>query len=200
MPSRPHHFLARALRRLLRLPLLAGAIALVLLDDAFRVWVKPAAARLARLQLLRRLEAWIAGLPAYATLALFVVPLAVIEPLKLYALYLFGEGRWAMGLLTFVVAKVVGIGLAERLFAIGRDKLLSIGWFAALYRRAITVRDRVHALLERSEAWQSAKDLAARLRAAARSGLVRARAAVGAVFAGGGRLTAARRFLGRRPV
>ena len=198
MPSALHPSFARALRRAARAPLVAGAVTLVLLDDAFRIWVRPAAAWLARLGLMRRLEAWIAGLSPYATLALFLVPLAIIEPLKLCALYLFSEGRWLMGVLTFVVAKVVGIGLAERLFAVSREKLLSIGWFAASYRRVIALRDAVHAWLERSEAWQAAKAVAARLRDAAGRGIASARAVLGGWFTGKGRIAAARRFLSRR--
>src|SRR3954464_8903381 len=117
-------------RRVLTLPLVVLATILVLVDDLFRSIVKPAAAWLAGLKPFRRLEALIAGLPPYPTLALFLIPMAIIWPIKLYALYLIGLGHVGQGMAAFVVAKVVGVGLAERLFAISRDKLLSIGWFA----------------------------------------------------------------------
>src|SRR4029078_2094557 len=89
----------------------------------------------------RRLEALIGGLPPYPTLALFLIPMAVIWPIKLYALYLIGLGHVVEGAAAFAVAKVVGIGLAERLFAISRDKLLSIGWFAKAYYAVIRIPD-----------------------------------------------------------
>jgi hypothetical protein len=149
--SRPRA--VRALLRLAALPAIAAATALVLFDDLFRAWVVPAVRRLARLRLMRRLEAWIAGLPRYGVLALFIVPLAIIEPFKIVALYLIAHGHWLMGLATFVLAKVVGIGLVERLFAIGRAKLLSIGWFRWAHERVIRVRDAAHDRLVRSPLW-----------------------------------------------
>jgi hypothetical protein len=137
----------------LTLPLVALAMLVVLFDDLFRSALKPALAWLARLEPIRRIEAFVAGLPPYPTLALFLIPMAVIWPIKLYALYLIGLGHVAYGALAFVVAKVVGIGLAERLFAVGRDKLLSIGWFAKGYFFVIAVRDRVHLYLEGTRWW-----------------------------------------------
>jgi hypothetical protein len=157
-----------ALGQLLRLPLLVVAVIVVLIDDAFRAAVIPGVRALARLRLVQRIEAGVAGLPAYGVLALFLVPLAVIEPLKVYGLVLFGEGRYLAGILVFVVAKVVGLGLAERLFAIGRGKLLSIAWFAACHRRVLAVRDGAYRWLEATVFWPRAKAVVRRTRDALR--------------------------------
>src|SRR4051812_43384961 len=178
--------------RLLRLPLLALAVLVVLVDDAFRAVVVPSVRALSRLRLVQRVEAAVAKLPPYGVLALFLVPLAIIEPLKVYGLLLFGEGRFIAGIMVFVVAKVVGLGLAERLFAIGRDKLLSIGWFCACYRRVIVIRDAVHDWLESTSFWPRVKRLAAGIRGRlqpVRAGVARMVAGLG----GEGRLVAAAR-------
>jgi hypothetical protein len=148
--------LSRRLKRLLNAPLLLLSVLVVLLDDAFRALVIPAVRALARLALIRRLEARIARLSPVAILMLFVIPLAIIEPFKIYALYLFGEGHFLSAVLMFALAKVVGLGLAERLFAVGRDKLLSIRWFAWCHARALAIRDHVHAWLARTRIWQQA--------------------------------------------
>ena len=71
----------RTLRRVLTLPLVALAALYFLLDDFFRSFVKPAVARLARLPIFARLEAWIASLGPYPTMALFLVPMAILWPL-----------------------------------------------------------------------------------------------------------------------
>jgi hypothetical protein len=192
MMSQSPRSLPAALGRVLRLPLLALAVLVVLVDDAFRAVVVPAVRALARLRLVQRLEAAIARLPAYGVLALFLVPLAILEPLKIYGLFLFGEGRFIAGILVFVVAKVVGLGLAERLFAIGREKLLSIGWFCACYRLVIAVRDVVHDWLEKTSFWPRVKRLAAAIRGRllfVRAGVARMAAGLG----GDGRLVAAAR-------
>jgi len=173
----------RRIRRLLTLPLVLVAIVLVLFDDLFRPWVKAAVARLARLPLWRWIESRIERLPPYATLALFLIPVAIIEPLKVYALYLMGLGHVLGGVLTLVVAKIVGVGLAERLFAISRDKLLSIRWFAWCLERAVAFKTVVHDWITQSQIWLLAKRLAAHAREAIR----RVRAWMGRTF-GGGRL------------
>ena len=156
--------LSHGLHRLTKTPLLAVTVFVVLLDDAFRAVVLPAVRALAGLALIRRVEARIAGLPPRAILLLFVVPLAVIEPFKIYALYLIGQGRFAAAVTAFVVAKVVGLGLAERLFAIGRDKLLSIPWFAWCHGRILAIRHRVHEWLQQWRIWRQAVDAVRALR------------------------------------
>jgi hypothetical protein len=78
----------------------------------------------------------------------------------------------------FVVAKIVGVGLAERLFAISRDKLLSIGWFAKAYYTVIGIRDRVHLYLKSTGWWPALVAFLAR----ARDGWRRLRATTGALL------------------
>lgn len=175
----------RWMRRVLTLPLVLVAVAVVLFDDLFRPWVKAAAARLARLPLWRWIESRIARLSPYATLALFLIPVAIIEPLKIYALYLMGLGHVIAGVLTLVAAKIVGVGLAERLFAVSRGKLLSIPWFAWCFSNAVALKNVAHGWITRSWAWAAAKRLAAR----AREALRRLRAWAGHALGGGrGRL------------
>src|SRR3954453_7624011 len=175
----------RRITRLLTLPLVLVAVVLVLFDDLFRPWVKAAAARLAQLPLWRWIEDRIERLSPYATLALFLIPIAIIEPLKVYALYLMGLGHVIAGILTLVVAKIVGVGLAERLFAASRDNLLSIPWFAWCFSRAVALKDIVHGWITRSRAWTMAKRLATHVKEA----LWRLRAWAGRALGGGrGRL------------
>lgn len=200
LPEAPRPALRRRLKRAAAAPLVPVAILLVLFDDAFRVWVKPAVARLARFRLLRRIEAWIAGLPPYGIVTLFIVPLLVIEPMKIAGLYFIGTGHLVSGILTFVAAKIIGIGLAERLFAIGRDKLLSIGWFRWAFERAVRIKDSVHAWLAAKAFWRAALARVASLKAM----LVRGKASLAAWRAERrtGRWSAARRLAGglmRRP-
>lgn len=177
----------------MRTPLLALAILVVLVDDLFRSFVIPTVRALARLAPIRWIETRIARMPPYVILALFVIPLAIIEPFKIYGLYLFAQGQFLGGIMVFVLAKVVGLGLAERLFAIGRDKLLSIRWFAWCHATLLAIRDHVHAWLVRTWIWQTA------LRAvqAMRKGLSGIRAKLANLLPGRGRFATARRFMHR---
>lgn len=186
----------RALKRGLTWPLVPFAILIVLFDDLFRSWVKPAVARLAQLAPFRRLEAWIRTLGPYQTMALFVVPMVVIWPLKLFALYLIGAGRVVTGVLVLVGAKIVGVGIAERLFAVSRDKLLSVAWFRRAYGWSVGVKEAVHAYLRRTRLWTVAGAVVARIRAGL--GAVKARLkAVVQARRGGGLLASARRLATR---
>jgi hypothetical protein len=162
------------LKRTLLAPVAVLAAIIVVVDDLFRSFVSPAVRWLASLRPVQRLESAVAALPPYPTLALFLIPMAIIWPIKLYGLYLIGLGHWLMGMAAFVVAKVVGIGLAERLFALSRDKLLSIPWFARAYYAVMAVRDRVHDYLKTTRFWPAFVRLVRRLR----EGLRRVRAGV----------------------
>jgi hypothetical protein len=66
-------------------------------------------------------------------LALFIVPVVILEPIKPVAAYLMASGHFYEGVLLIVVGEILKITLVERLFHFSRDKLLSIPWFARGY-------------------------------------------------------------------
>jgi hypothetical protein len=86
----------------------------------------------------------IARLPPYGALLLFLIPIAVIEPLKIIAVDQIAHGRLLRGALAFVVLKFVGLGLIAFVFDLTREKLLTIGWFARFYALVIYLRDKAH--------------------------------------------------------
>ena len=83
-------------------------------------------------------------LPPYPTLLIFLVPLILLEPGKLVALWLFAKGQWFAGVLTYVGTDVLRLGLVSFLFKISRDKLLSIAWFARLYEWFVWAHEWAH--------------------------------------------------------
>jgi hypothetical protein len=87
-------------------------------------------------------------LPPYGALPLFLVPVAVIEPLKVVAIAQITHGHLMRGLLAFVALKFVGVGLVAFVFDLTRDKLLAIGWFARFYEWVVKWRDKAHAFIE----------------------------------------------------
>ncbi|HYW59873.1 MAG TPA: hypothetical protein VE909_05065 [Xanthobacteraceae bacterium] len=94
---------------------------------AFLVWLVP-------LQPIKaRIAAAIEGLPPAATLVVFAVPVAVLFPIKLAALWAFGHGHWIAGVGALVFAKLAGLGVTAFVFEATRPKLMQIGWFAQLY-------------------------------------------------------------------
>ena len=124
-----------------------------LVDAIFMTVVRPFANRIAEHWTFGSLRAWIVSLRPYPTLALFAVPLIVLEPVKPVAAYLAGTGHIAMGLIVFVVGEVLKLVLVERLFSVSRDKLISIPAVAWTYERYWQAKE----WLESFEAWQTAR-------------------------------------------
>jgi hypothetical protein len=78
----------------------------------------------------------------YPSLLLLAVPLAVVEPLKLVAIFLAGDGHFVTGTFMIVCAYAVSLVLTERLFVIVRHKLMTLPWFAAVWHPFVRLRNR----------------------------------------------------------
>ena len=161
----PRHPVIRAL---LRLPVLVAATLYFLVDDVVLAAVRPIVARLAELRLFARLAAAIHRLPPYPTLVLFLVPFAVLEPFKLWALWLLGTGRFAPGATMLAISHLVSIVLVERLFQVTRDKLLTIGWFAWIHARVTALYDWSLGRLRATAVWRTTTAALHHLREATR--------------------------------
>lgn len=140
----------RRLRRALLMPLLVLAALIVLFEELFWDQLQALVARIARWAPIARIEAWVAGRGRWTLLALFSVPVVVLFPVKLAALWLMGSGHVLGGLGVLAGAKVAGTAYAARLFVIGREKLLSIRWFARGHTFVTWMHERIHAGFERT--------------------------------------------------
>jgi hypothetical protein len=103
-------------------------------------------------------------LPPYGAMTFFLIPLAVVEPLKIVAVSEIARGHFFRGAFAFLVLKFVGLGLVAFIFDLTRDKLLSIDWFARFYNWVVKWRDKAHDFIEPYKA--QARALVADLRAA----------------------------------
>jgi hypothetical protein len=128
---------------------------------------KPLAAALASLGRLKPF-AWIEGhiqrLPPYAALAVFLVPSALLLPLKLLALYLITAGyKLAAGSL-FIGAKVVGTAIVARLFQLTQGQLMRIGWFKRIYDVVMPWKEALLAWVRASWSWRYGRILKTRMK------------------------------------
>jgi hypothetical protein len=153
------------LRRLLGAPFVFIAAILFLFEEILWTAFTRLLGRLARIGLVARLEAWAARLPPYAAMALFLVPLALIVPVKLVALWLIGTHHVVTGVALLVAAKLAATAIEARLFAVCKPALLSVGWFRRLHDWVLGVRARLYARLAAMPAWQAARRRGAALRA-----------------------------------
>lgn len=122
-------------------------------DAVFLTVAKPIADWLADRRIFDGSRDWIVSLRPYPTLALFAVPLIVLEPIKPVAAYLGAAGHVMTGVTIFVIGEILKLVLVERLFTVSRNKLMSIKAFAWAYGQYRQVRD----WLESTQVWQAVR-------------------------------------------
>lgn len=119
--------------------------------------------KLAQWPPLHALEDVIRSLPPYRALAAFVLPAALLFPVKILALVAIGNGQALLGLLVIVLAKLGGAAAVARIYAITRPTLLTLPWFAHWHGRFMTLKDGSIARLRATRAWLRVSVTAARL-------------------------------------
>jgi hypothetical protein len=126
-----------------------------LVDAVFMSVAKPISDWIARHLVLRGLRAWIRSLSPYPSLALFSVPVIILEPVKPVAAYLAATGQMLGGALTLIIGELLKLVLVERLFSLTRDKLMKIPTFAWAYGKFRQAK----AWLEATQAWRTMRSL-----------------------------------------
>jgi len=86
---------------------------------------------------------YIRRLGPYQSLALMLLPILLVEPLKIVAMFVAGHGHWLTGTGMLVAAYGISLVVVERLFKVVKFKLTTMNWFADLWRWFTAVRDRV---------------------------------------------------------
>jgi hypothetical protein len=137
-------------------PIFAIATVYFIIDGVFFNITRPITAWLSKKAFLVRVRRWVTSLGPYPSLALFAVPVIVLEPAKPLSAYLIATGHFFAGAVIFITAEVLKLTVVERLFQLNKKKLLSIPAFAWCYgywRRMIDV-------LESTKAWQVSRRMA----------------------------------------
>ena len=89
----------------------------------------------------------------YPSLALFAVPVILLEPVKPVATYLMATGNISAGMFVLIAGELLKLVIIERLFKLCRFKLLKIPLFAWGYRHW---RNGVNWMVSLS-AWRAAR-------------------------------------------
>jgi hypothetical protein len=124
-------------------------------DFIFAGIAKPISNWIARHFELRRLRGWIRSLPPYPSLALFSVPVILLEPVKFVAAYVAATGNFIVAGFTFAIGELVKLVLIERLFDLTREKLMKISAFAWIYGHYVQAREWIL----QSEAWRTIRSI-----------------------------------------
>jgi hypothetical protein len=127
-------------------------LAVIFLIEAW-LWdhLEPIVARVVALIPLRAFKQWLAErvdtLSPAMTLIVFIVPVIPLFPLKLVGLWLLTHEYWVGAILTYLLAKFVGLGVTAFIFDVTRPKLLEMRWFEKLYEFVLAMRAKAAALV-----------------------------------------------------
>jgi|CXWL01.1.fsa_nt_gi hypothetical protein len=90
------------------------------------------------------LKKWIADriehLPASACVFIFIIPVIAILPIKILGVWLVSQHHVFSGVMVFLSAKLVGLGITAFLFETCKEKLLSLRWFLWLYKTVLKIK------------------------------------------------------------
>jgi hypothetical protein len=86
-------------------------------------------------------------------LALFSIPVIVLEPVKPVSAYLAANGQIVSSVVTLIVGELLKLVLVERLFRLTRDKLMKIPAFAWAYTKFLEAKE----WLTSTEAWKAVR-------------------------------------------
>jgi len=123
---------------------------LVLLFILFEelVWegiAKPIYSYVHSLKVLQKIEAWLQGVNATIILVIFVVMLASVEMLGIYAGVLFVSGQAALGVMLYLT-KIPIAAFTFWMFRVTESKLMQFGWFKWLYEKLMQAIDWLKSL------------------------------------------------------
>jgi hypothetical protein len=99
--------------------------------------------RTSRMTFLARRRRGLQQIGPYLSLLMLLVPLLLVEPLKLVAVVVAGKGHWVTGTAVLVVAYAVSLLVIERLFRVLKPKIMMIGWFNRLWTMFVASRTRL---------------------------------------------------------
>lgn len=145
------------LKRLLTPPLIVLAALLMWIEEWLWEHLKALTAWIAKFPLFRWCEKSLERLPPYPTMAVFLLPGALLFPVKLGSVWLMTHGQVLLGLGVIVAAKVIGTAVVARLYVICQPKLMTIGWFARLHDWLTTTRDRLYAAIRAMPLYQATR-------------------------------------------
>ena len=136
-----------------------------LLDELLFPLLRPLMTALGRLRVFELIGAGIGRLPPYVALIALAVPLIIIEPVKVFALYWTGTGHWVQGPVLLVLSYVLSILVVDRVYHAAHAPLMRIFWFNKLMTWLADLRRRGIEWAKSTAIWGATARLIKSLRA-----------------------------------
>ena len=147
------------IKKILRIILLAPVLLVLLFEEWGWEPLARFFAQLAKLPLWAKLESAIKALPPWAALLVFGIPVIALIPVKLLALYLFGQGHAMLGLTLVIAAKITGTAVAARLFQLTEPAIMRMAWFARIYTPWKAWKNHLLKQVRQSAIWSAVRKI-----------------------------------------
>ena len=145
--------MTKLLRRVLQFPVAIVMAAFYILRAIVRPVVRPTARFLIKLRMFAKLRGAIEALGPYSSLLFLLVPVIVVEPLKIVALEIMHSSRVVFGIVVLLVSEALSLLVVERLFEVVKPKLLRLHWFAVSWGWFTSLRDQLLDWFHSTWAW-----------------------------------------------
>ena len=140
-------------RRALQVPVVAIMAAYYSLTAIIGPVVDPVARVLAGIRAFAVLRGSLERLGPYSSVGILVIPVIVIEPLKIASFAIIGSGRFVLGAAALAISQGLSLIVIERPFGIVKPKLLTLRWFVHVWSLYTDLRDRLLSWLGTTRAW-----------------------------------------------
>ena len=151
-------------RRWLTRPLLFAAAVLLVFEEWLWNGTAEFLRELARLPPVKRAGDWIRLRTPHQALALFILPVLALLPLKGVIVVAFAHGRLFLGILVLVLEKLIFSAIFAALYQLTGPAITQIGWVARAQAEFLRIRRILHAWLERQSAFRQARAFLRRIR------------------------------------
>jgi hypothetical protein len=134
----------------------------------FEEWLWDALAILgqwfSRILRLEKFDAWLLAASPNQALLAFFIPLIVVTPFNLLAVFLLTHGSIVQGIALEIIVKLVGTLLIARIFRLVKTALLTFIWLAKIYHSVTSVLHWAHEQIKHTQIYQTSLKLKAQIK------------------------------------
>ncbi len=113
---------------------------------------------------LERFDVWLSNASPKQALLTFLIPLIIVTPFNVLAIFLLAHGAILQGVLLEIGVKLFGTLLIARIFRLVKTALLTFSWFAKIYNTISGVLHWAHDVIHQTAIYQLSLKLKAAIK------------------------------------
>ena len=113
---------------------------------------------------LEKFDLWLSNASPKQALLTFLIPLIIVTPFNILAIFLLAHGAILQGVLLEIGVKLFGTLLIARIFRLVKTALLTFDWFAKIYNTISDVLHWAHDVIHQTAIYQLSLKLKAAIK------------------------------------